>query len=74
MNLGSYIINKIERFELGFKVENLQSKMREKRILKHIVLDYIPNKTLDYYFSKSIDSIKPIILYFLIIYFYYFFK
>ena len=58
LNQKSYVINMIEHFEATVRATNLKSKMREVITLKHIILDYIPNKTLGYYFYNIDKSIS----------------
>ena len=57
-NQKSYVINIIEFFEEKLKAENVETEETEEHTFKHIVLDYTPNKTLDYYFSSLDKSIS----------------
>ena len=54
----SYVINIIEHFDATLTAEDQKSGFIYQKELKHIVLDYLPNKTLDYYFYKLDKSIS----------------
>ena len=55
MNQKSYVINMIEHFEASLQAKNIETEETEEHTFKHIVLEYTPNETLDYYFS-SLDK------------------
>ena len=55
MNQKSYVINIIEHFEASLQAKNIETEETEEHTFKHIVLEYTPNETLDYYFS-SLDK------------------
>ena len=58
LNQKSYVINMIEHFEASLQAKNIETEEAEEHIFKHIVLDYTPNETLDYYFSSLDKSIS----------------